>query len=417
MNNNQDLQKPIIPFKPQIENNQEELIAKAEEIIAPKKSKVKIILTTLVAFLLLGSVAGAVFLVRQNQDVRKQAAGCLPGCCGDPCGGCPAGQDCDIPNGACDSGKSCNPQGSGFHLDCVGNQCVNVPGTGANNCTSHDQCQTSEPTPTPTPASRSCVAEHNTCSDTNLCCSPLVCHNTICTSCGNIKDEGICWTHKDCHWESGSCKDGATPSAGAGNCKIDCGADEGGVSVTASSGSETACAGATVTAVYYSKSCDGSSGGCAGQTTTQTGGLPFSANRTGPACGSWQSDITASTSKGGTCQAADRGLLPCATPTPTTAISCQCDQIKAYDTSWKLLTSADLAALKAGDKVRFAVSGTTTSGTIDKSRFKINGATYKESAVKKTGTQEYYYEYTIPAGVTSFTVEAQIHHAGLNQWF
>lgn len=411
MNNNQDSLKPIIPFKPQIENNsnrsittnvnQEELIAKVEDLVAPKKSKTKIILTTLVAFLLLGSVAGAVFLVRQNQDIRKQAADECP-TVGAPIStcetGCPAGK-----TGTC-----------GGHTYCVWTETGNV--TGDCQCETEAQTCTSGTPPT----GGACSGTDATCTNDDTCCSKVCSFGKCAGGCSSF-GEPECWTHANCHWESGSCKDGPTPSAGAGNCKIDCGADEGGVSVTAQSGSETACAGATVTAVYYARSCDGSSGGCAGQTTTQTGGLPFSANRTGPICGSWQSDITASTNKGGTCQAADHGLLPCATTaptsTPTPVLSCQCDQIKAYDTSWKLLTSANLAALKAGDKVRFTVSGTATSGTIDKSRFKINSGTYLESIIKKSATQEFYYEYTIPANTTSFSVSAEVHHKELNKWF
>ena len=90
--------------------------------------------------------------------------------------------------------------------------------------------------------------------------------------------------------------------------------------------------------------------------------------------------------------------------------------VKAYDTSWNPLTAVQLAALKAGEKVRFTISGTPASD-IDKAKFAINGTETAEITTKKTGTDEYYYEYTIPSGVTSFTVTAKLHSISLGIWF
>lgn len=106
------------------------------------------------------------------------------------------------------------------------------------------------------------------------------------------------------------------------------------------------------------------------------------------------------------------------TPTPPTAPpgqTPQCLNIKAYDTNWNQLTAAQLSSLKAGDRVRFTVSG-TPANKIDKAKFKINGNQKPEVTQKKPGTDEYYDEYTIPAGVTSFTVNAKLHHVTLG-WF
>lgn len=117
---------------------------------------------------------------------------------------------------------------------------------------------------------------------------------------------------------------------------------------------------------------------------------------------------------GASCQGTTSTPPPGGTPTPITA---QCQGVKAYDTNWKLLTVTDLSAMKAGDKVRFTVMGVTTSGIFDKARFAINGATAIESTLTKPGSGgEFYYEYTIPAGTTSFTVTGQVHHQQLNTW-
>ena len=104
-------------------------------------------------------------------------------------------------------------------------------------------------------------------------------------------------------------------------------------------------------------------------------------------------------------------------PTPTTtSISASCSTVKAYDNDWNSLSSFDLSTLKTGNIVHFTVSGTATSGVIDKAKFTINGISFGETTNKKPGTDEFYVEYTIPEGVVSFTVDAQIHHSQLG-WF
>lgn len=103
------------------------------------------------------------------------------------------------------------------------------------------------------------------------------------------------------------------------------------------------------------------------------------------------------------------------TPPPTPGSNAACYAVKAYDTSWNLLTNAQLSALSARDIVRFTVSG-TPANQIDKARFTINGVLEPEVITKKPGTDEYYTEYTIPPVVVSFTVTAQVHHLTLG-WF
>jgi len=109
---------------------------------------------------------------------------------------------------------------------------------------------------------------------------------------------------------------------------------------------------------------------------------------------------------------------PTATITPTLppGISAACGDVEAYDTNWNVLSSSQLAQLKSGDSVRFAVSGTTTSGSFDKARVIVNGTTLPETSAKKPGTDAFYSEYTIPSGLVNFTVTAQVHHITLG-WF
>lgn len=103
------------------------------------------------------------------------------------------------------------------------------------------------------------------------------------------------------------------------------------------------------------------------------------------------------------------------TPTPTLPpeVTAACNDVVAYDVNWSPLSSSQLAQLAAGDNVRIAVSGSTSSGGFDKARFTINGIQQPETTLQKPGSAEFYQEYTIPVGVINFSVSAQIHHSSL----
>jgi len=437
MNNNQD-PKPIIPFKPQIENNpnqpittnvnQEELIAKIEDIIPPKKSKTKIILTTLIAFLLLGSVAGAVFLVRQNQDIREQAADICANI-GDSCTD-DYPEACTTTDGKAGT-RQCHKVGTCKGVG-GGDQCSWGDGSSCDACTANDPGTTKE------------------CENSTDC--PQICHFNKCRNCSDIGDASTCATHDRCAWVNNSCQLNTTPPP-SGDCTPTVTGSGGGLCGVGSSTSVkiTACLPDTCSGLTselklsfnsVSANCAGSTYandcntvcGNAGSTSyitfpsgSQKGACQdLTASCTVPnACGACQVDIRGNGANVGErvndssgCTTPTPTRVPTGTPTPTpTTISCQCDLIKAYSTTWTLLTSADLAALKPGDKVRFAAKGTTTSGTIDKIRYKINNGAFIESIIKKPGTNEFYYEYTIPANTTSFSVSAEVHHKELNKWF
>jgi len=103
---------------------------------------------------------------------------------------------------------------------------------------------------------------------------------------------------------------------------------------------------------------------------------------------------------------------------PCTSQALQCLNVKVYDTSWNQLDSDDLSTLEAGDVIRMTVTGTATNGTINKARFRVNSGTAVETtSLKPNTTNEYYYDYTIPSGVTSFTVQAELHESTNDVWF
>lgn len=412
MNDNQN-PLPIIPFKPQngqsvtTAANQEELITKAEQIIAPKKSKTKIILTTLIAFLFLGAIGGTVYLVQQNQDIREQAQVYPP--------------------------VGCKNQGES--------------GCNQNGC----------------------------CDNTN------VCHNDSCITCGSITDASTCFTHTKCTWINGSCQPNSTPPSGnctpivQGGGGALCGnGTSASVSVTAtlpdtctdgltselklSFNSMTAeCAG-----TQYANDCSVTCGNAgstayitfpAGSMAGATETLSASCNVPNN-CGGCQVDIVGSGVNAGERMNNSSG---CNGPTPTTpktntptptipsfqpkcpedilcsegsyactgedgcpsccAINCECVIIKVYNTSWRQFPTKDLTSIKPGDTIIFTAQGQTTQGTIDKARFKINNGNYQETSRKKTGTQEYYLQYTIPDDATNVNVSAQVHLVETESWY
>jgi len=120
------------------------------------------------------------------------------------------------------------------------------------------------------------------------------------------------------------------------------------------------------------------------------------------------------------CDNDDWCISPTATPTLPPGITCQCREIKAFDTGWNQLTSEQLGQLQAGDTVYFTVSGTKTSGIFDKARFTINAILRPEVTNKRPGTDEFYDQYQITStdiSRGSISLGAIIHHQELDEWF
>lgn len=105
------------------------------------------------------------------------------------------------------------------------------------------------------------------------------------------------------------------------------------------------------------------------------------------------------------------------TPTLPPQVSAQCSAVTAYDTNWNVLNAQTLSQLDPGKTIYLTVSGTSTSGSFDRARFTVNGVLRPETTNTKPGASNIFYDsYTIPAGATTFTVSAQVHHTSLG-WF
>jgi len=409
-----------------------------------KKVNFKLILPIFAVFLVLISIPLALYLVRQRQNLREKAASeTYPeGCCYNTELGnyrdCPEGQACDIPNGSCGlGGKSCNPQGSGSHKGCVGGQCVYVPGKGSDQCTSSDQCRL-QATPTP-PSGREC------CSGTPECSQGYQCMRTDdpnCSTCqaqpGNLP--GCCRNDNDCaHWEvcqsgNGACDTGKScrsqagcdPSKGDSDCltgnkcvngtcvgenTLECHADQNGVRIVNNTGQTI-----SGTATFFSKWCSHKNNSdcfCSGTPSSEdlSGGKALKPGESwsrnivgsGPSqnC-AWQSDL-----KFAWCDNANHGCVSGCEE----AVEPICGWIKAYNLDWQELDQAGLSGLAAGDHLYFSVIGSDQgAGTADRARFRVNSGSWQETTNKKPGAKEFYVEYVLPAGVTDFRVEAEVHY-------
>jgi hypothetical protein len=153
--------------------------------------------------------------------------------------------------------------------------------------------------------------------------------------------------------------------------------------------------------------------------------IPISrSSPSGQSCGSIQTDLRIDAVDGNPdCKSnytpgAPIAASVCQTGNVCVEVSGQCLNIKAFDTSWNPLSASQLLTLKVGDAIRFTVAGQATAGTFDKARFTINGTLRPEVTQTRPGSDptEFYDEYTIPPGVTSFTITAEVHHSTLG-WF
>jgi hypothetical protein len=117
-------------------------------------------------------------------------------------------------------------------------------------------------------------------------------------------------------------------------------------------------------------------------------------------------------------------------------IDLNCTAIKIYQasdaadaTTWTLLNSSEYSSLAAGDDVYITVMGNVTENevekaSIDKARFSVAfeqtpvaQLTWTESSIKKPGTDEYYYKFTLPEDENAFYINAQLHDSSTDTWF
>lgn len=117
---------------------------------------------------------------------------------------------------------------------------------------------------------------------------------------------------------------------------------------------------------------------------------------------------------GGTSSTPPKTTPPQPSSTPITPVA-QCLSTKIYSPGWTLVSATTFSTFKAGDQVYFCTTGTTnsTTGSFDKARFTINGKLMPETTLKRPGSNDFCYLYTIPSALYNFTVQGEIHHTVL----
>ncbi|MEK7587321.1 MAG: hypothetical protein AAB457_00705 [Patescibacteria group bacterium] len=110
---------------------------------------------------------------------------------------------------------------------------------------------------------------------------------------------------------------------------------------------------------------------------------------------------------GGTPQPTPQPTTPPPGPTVTpTPVVLQCTRIRVYKNN----AQVDPTTLLPGDAVVLAVAGSNAT----KGRIRVNGSVWTESTTLNSSS-EYTAPFTVPTGITSFTVEAEVFNNGVWQ--
>lgn len=337
-----------------------------EEVIPPKTPRInKKTLTTIAVFFVLAvSLPTAVFLVRQRQEIRKEAA---PGdCCG--CN-LKEGDDgtCDIPTLGCGGEQWCatpTPEPTNTPLPCTPGDCCDIRLAYDSQCNCNvfkQSCDTTIETPTPVPGATSTPTPTPTPTPVTGCVNfDTVTNGVSATWTGGSGSAGVSWTKCDCLGVHDFCGTGCQ----------------------------------TVKSITFS------------------GSNPASDQYTFFPQDCSTAQIDATTTNG--CTGSEHGIVVqndnnCTSPTPTPTSAMSCTLIKAYDLAWNQIT--DLTTLTSGQAIYLANAGTTTDAAgITMTRFRINGGTWQETTTKHGS--EFYIPYTIPAAGT-FQVESMVYNPTL----
>jgi hypothetical protein len=333
----------------------------AQEAVPPPPPKKKRSKTAIVAALLLFLVTLplTVFYVSQQQqlaDVRSRAGMTETG--GEKVGsgsGCATNNDCA--SAYCDPAtKTCKSKPSSTVA-------TKTP-TPAKMASKDTPTPTKKPTATPTKAPDTCSPAGGKCYTADagrLQAQVPGCQNRTDLTCGSNLACIIC--------------------GGSANTPTPIGGGTGGSSSTTSSG-----AGCSSESLQN----------CPGKSPGQSCGDGKTCHKADPGTGSDGKPICKCVTGGG--DGGDGGDQPTATPAP------QCRNIKIYKDN----AVVDPTTLRAGDAVVLTVKGDTSA---TKGRIRVNGGTFTESTTKNA-SNEYTVDFTIPSGVTTFTIEAEVFISG-----
>lgn len=441
----------------------------------------KMVATVLGILFLIGGVGAGVLLVQNNQDIRERAAvvqdggggggsSCTPagscisssnavGCCSGSSpkfdSSCPLNSRCQTDSGGGGGGEEDNDGGGGGG----GGSTSKLPN--GSQCTSASQCESNRCEEiSGVPGGKYCLqssssqggGEGTACGSSSDCRSGLTCRYISgypkCTSSNDgysVDSEPECQINSDCAAGEFCTDSGTCEVLSGGGTNYQC-TSRGSTGVTSNLSSSinittndinscnNSCGSQNVCEVWITRfKCDSNStqGGCQENSNvlrkvnakTASGQCISGGFDQSTECGTQQIDIGCfgSSNSYGT-----YAFLSYVGPTSCSGgggnggstLSARCLNIMAYDTEGNQLTSEDLNNLQPGDTVRFAVSGSTSNGSIDRARFTINGTQGQAVTQKIPNTELFYDEYTIPEDISSFSIRAELHHTNASiGWF
>lgn len=120
--------------------------------------------------------------------------------------------------------------------------------------------------------------------------------------------------------------------------------------------------------------------------------------------------VTTNNQSGANCE--DVATVICSDP----PLIAQCNLVRVYDLEWNQITTEFLPSLTPGQTIRVTVAGSVSQGTIGQARFTINGETRQPVTQIRPGTNEIYDEFVIPQNITSFSIKGELFHPEIG-WF
>lgn len=412
-------------------------IQETPEIKPPANKKKDKVMAALAGItLILISLPVALILVKQRQEVRKQADNIcnFPDNPSHQCNGHePGWSTCDA-TGRWGCDQACNY--------------IDLPDTWCDADTHQYTCQNG--TVAPDPTNSTCPGDQTPgpttppgtqcCSGTPECGSGKQCIkiSSDCSTCQPMpyNAQGCCQSDSDCaHWESCSISNGACSTGkscgshagctrdsdcASGRCQggtcvgkgtLECQANKDGVKIINNTDKPI-----SGTAVWFSRWCSQENnpdcfcaGGDFSESVTLAPDEVWTRGNTNRSSGppqncAWQSDI-----RFDICHNSDHG---CEEGCGGQEYNLSCTRIQAYKNAALTQPIADLKTISVGETIYFAVSGASDEPQgITEARFRINGASWLEPTGKQSG--KFYREYTVPTSGGTYKVEAMVKNPTL----
>jgi len=373
---------PLKEEEKMVTTEQKEIEKELSEIgISPKGSskKTRIIMATLGVLLLVATLPAAVYLVKQRQEIRKEAyigESCVvdKDCSNHPYEKCSNGKCVAVtpPDEICTGGVDEDGDGK---TDCDDPDCASTSGCQVGFC---GGCNKAEGWISSNQGPTECNGTKCNTGGWNYCCWDED-HNNTCDICARGGGPGV-----DC---SGNCisLSGLTPGSTVKFCS------------------------------FYSNndvSCPYSTGSlnCSNVNVPSNGSITRCISD--DKCGQLEADGYCGVCKDTGCGGPPPSEPPESPPPSLPPDTALCQFCKIYDEDWNEIT--DLSTLTISQTIYLATRGTTSNPQgITKARIRVNGGDWQETTQQHGN--KFYIQYTIPSA-GSYTVESMVYNPDLG-WY